>query len=118
MVARGRALMREWGASVQCRKVGELVRCACSGPRLVVEEGRTKAGSYVLCEEGPLSRGRERVRAEPGRAGPGPKGARRTWWSGPAEGRERAAVPGCKLVIEQGIAYAGRELEEVGRRVR
>ena len=69
MVARGRALVREWGASVQCRKVDELVRCACSGPRLVVEEGRTKAGSYVPCEEGPLSRGRERVRAGPGGAG-------------------------------------------------
>ena len=26
MVARGRALMREWGASVQCREVGEQVR--------------------------------------------------------------------------------------------
>ena len=49
MVARGRALMREWGASVQCRKVDELVRCACSGPRLVVEEGRTGAESYVPC---------------------------------------------------------------------
>jgi hypothetical protein len=49
MVARGRALVREWGASVQCRGVGEQVRCECSGPRQVIEKGRTEAGSYAPC---------------------------------------------------------------------
>jgi hypothetical protein len=49
MVARGRALVREWGAKVQCRGAGEEVRCECSGPRQVIEKGRTEAGSYVQC---------------------------------------------------------------------
>ena len=91
MVARGRALVREWGASVQCRQVGELVRCACSGPRLVIEGGRTKAGSYVPCEEGPLSRGRERVRAGPGRAGSKGGEADLVGWAG-RRARERESL--------------------------
>ena len=49
MVARGRALVRGWGASVQCRGVGEQVRCECSGLMLVLEKGRTEARDYVPC---------------------------------------------------------------------
>jgi hypothetical protein len=59
MVARGHALVSEWGASVQCREVGEEVWCEWGdtrATRLVVVRGRTEAGCYVPCWKGPLSR--------------------------------------------------------------
>ena len=71
MVARGRALVREWGASVQCREVGEEVWCAWGDPRLVIEEGRTEAGCCIPCWGG-ATEPREREgsgRAVPVRAG-------------------------------------------------
>ncbi len=56
MVARGRVLVRGWGASVQCREVGEEVWCEWGDPRLVAVRGETEAECYVPCWKGPLSR--------------------------------------------------------------
>jgi hypothetical protein len=94
MMALGRALMREWGASVQCRGVGEGTEgcwCKLRGPGLmIVETERSPDVRTVM--GGPPCRERERGRA--GRAGS--EGAWRTWLSTrsrPAEGLERENLP-------------------------